>query len=66
MPEACALPVPLGFQVGDPTVVDVAVRLEQAPTSWIGFECPRHVLVDEALQVDAPGVPDRADDHVRA
>jgi hypothetical protein len=52
-------------QIGNAPVIDVRVRARKAPVPWILLErCP-HVLVHEALEVDA-GVPVGPNDDVGA
>ena len=55
----------VGFQVGDTTVVDVAVGGFLPPQARVGAEMPRHVFVHTLLQVDTL-LAQRADNNVSA
>ena len=55
----------VGFQVGDSTVVDVAVGGFLSPQARVDAEVPHHVFVHTLLQVNTL-LAQRADDNVSA
>ncbi len=64
--ERRPLPPPIGGEIGNAAVIDVAIGASEAPVFRVGPKIGLHVGVYKGLQVDAERIAERADHDVGA